>query len=171
MSRSGFGTPIAVLLGAGLIAWVVARGFDRMAAAEASRPAPSAQSLASVSGERGPAAAIAPVLDSGARQERDEVRVRAEEQAQFAMVPQRDAYARLCWKPPGNGAGGPPDLGGVFKFDIGFDAQGAETTRTLQATGPARPELADCVAKTKLPALKIAPPGKPLTVPVSVAIP
>ena len=170
MLRSDWATPIAVLIGSGLIAWVLARGLDRIAAIESARstlPATAVQvPVIAAAKPESRAAAAAPSIGTA-----DDGRLRAQEQAEFAIVPQRAEYVRACWKPAPSAPGSAPDFGGVLQFDVGFDANGVETSRTLRSSGTARAELTDCARKLKPAALKIAPPGKAITVSVNVPIP
>lgn len=166
MNRSDLATPGAILLGSALIAWVLARGLDKIAQAEARRP-DAVRSIAAASPAQSAQGAALP----SPRPELDESRVRAEEQAEFAFVKQQPDYARACWKPAPVAAGGTPDLGGAFEFDLTFDAKGAETKRVMRTGGYAKPELADCVRKLKLPAISIPAPGREITVSVNFPIP
>jgi hypothetical protein len=160
--------PAAILIGSGLIAWVVARGLDRIAEAEAKRPVEAVRSVAAASPQVSqiPASNGAP-----ARPAVDESRQRAEEQAEFAFVRQQPDYVRACWKPAPAPSGSPPDVGGAFEFDVTFGANGVETGRVMKTGGYAKPELAECVRRLKLPALKIPPPGRALTVTTNFPIP
>lgn len=157
-----------MLIGSGLIAWVLARGLDRIAAVEAARadPPATAAHVAAAKPELPHSEQLRPASPAV-----DESRLRAEENAQFAIVPQRAEYVRACWKPAPAAPGVAPDFGGAFEFDVAFDADGRELSRTLRSSGTARAELTDCVRKLKLAALKIAPPGKALTVSVNVPVP
>ena len=171
MLRSDWATPIAVLIGSGLIAGVLARGLDRIAAIESARSTLSTTAvqvpvIAAAKPESREPAAARPAIGAA-----DEWRLRAQEQAEFAIVPQRAEYVRACWKPAPSAPGSAPDFGGVLQFDVGFDANGVETSRTLRSGGTARAELSDCARKLKPAALKIAPPGKAITVSVNVPIP
>jgi hypothetical protein len=168
MNRSKLAMPAAILVGSGIIAWVLARGLDRIAEAEAKRPVEPVRSVAAASPQASLSSAgnAAPMPLAV-----DESRQRAEEQAEFAFVRQQPDYVRACWKPAPAPSGGPPDLGGAFEFDVTFDASGAETARVMKTGGYAKPELSECVRGVKLPPLKIPPPGRALTVTTNIPIP
>jgi hypothetical protein len=159
----------------GLIAVVLSRGLDRIADAlkeQPPRPAFSAPASTTASAPApttpattGAAATVAAPESAEARQNR------IQEQAEFAFVRQHPDYVRACWKPHAPASGQAPDLGGVFDVELRFDASGLETSRVILSGAYAQPPLLACVKATKLPPLRIPPPGEAVTVTAHMPIP
>jgi len=174
MTRSDLATAIAVLAGSGLIALVLSRGLDRVADAlkQGQRSAPAVP-VAGVptSVVPAPLGAAAPAPTAAAPETPEARQNRIQEQAQFALARQRPDYVGACWKPPAPVPGQPPDLGGAFELEITFDEGGMETARTVLSGGYAHPPLLACVRATKVPRLRIDPPGAPIKVTVNMPVP
>jgi hypothetical protein len=166
-----------VLGGACLIAAVLWRGLDRIAQAVATQAPARTQVASAVTPIAvAPALQAAPSLATAAATsavpESAEARHgRIEEQAEFAFTRQRPDYVRACWKPQPPKPGEAPDLGGAFDVEIKFDESGQETSRAVLSGAYARPPLLACVRATKLPPLRIAPPGEAVTVTVHMPVP
>lgn len=177
MTRSELSTAIAVLAGASIIAGVLWRGLDRIAEVLATQPPPRAQiasAVTSVVASPAPqaTASLATAAATGAVPESAEARhTRIEEQAELAFTRQRPDYVHACWKPEPPKPGEVPDLGGAFDVEIKFDASGLETSRVVLSGAYARPPLLACVRATKLPPLRIPPPGEAVTVTVHMPVP
>lgn len=176
LTRSDLATPLAVLVGAGLIAGVLWQGLGRVAQVLNTQPAPGVRVASAVAEQLVPHLPAVPPLasatPSAASPEGGEARRnRIAEQVELALARQRSDYVRACWKPQAPAPGEPPDFGGAFEMQVQLAASGVETGRVVLSGGYARPALLACVRATKLAPLRIPAPGEAITVTVHMPVP
>ena len=173
---SDYATPAAVLLGCGLIAWVTHHDLRLILDAlpppgVSARALPSPPDAASAPSSASPSL-MAPPLSPEAL-ERDAA-IRRKENVQNLLSTQRAAYAEACWGPSLRIKGHAPPL---LVLTVDFDASGKETHRTAREltpigapAAPALDKVLDCVVHSSLPKLSVDPPGKPLTLELTLPL-
>ncbi len=85
-----------------------------------------------------------------------------------ALDEQRALFRDRCWTPALAKSKTPSES--TYTFEIGVDVTGKEVARGVNVTAGAREDVADCLRMVVAP-IKVAPPGKALTVRLPVKLP
>ena len=144
MTASNNSLPIAIVAGCGLIALGLYFGL-RARPDGAAREAPASQAAQVVADRKGTEADVARALDE-----------------------QRVLFRDKCWTPALAKSKTPTES--TYTFEIGVDLTGNEVARGVNVTPGAREDVADCLRMVIAP-VKVAPPGRALTVRVPVKLP
>jgi hypothetical protein len=177
---------IAILVGSGLVAWSVHRGFRSLEGvvrtqssgvpASTTGTAPEDGNVQAPAAQAQPAHPTAPVATNVPPEllERDTV-IRRQETAQNALLEQKGEYAKACWGPAlSKGRPQSPPL----EFHLQFDAQGNEIHREVEVAlppplrEPTDDLVAKCAAGGSVPKLHVQPPpGKVVNLRLSLEFP
>jgi len=150
---------LAGFTGLGVVVWIASqrvvaalaessRAAAPLAAPEGARPLPGPANVAAPALPPAPVAATATDLE-----------LKARDQVQDAITAATGEYRRLCTKEP---------VRGVVEFELAFDAEGVEQSRTVHGFGPGVTEaLLACLRKQKLAPLHVQAVGHAVTLTAS----
>ena len=148
-------TPVAIVIGAGLIAVAVYLGL-RSSPAQRTDRAPTPQ----VAGDAPASAASEPVNASPAL---------VQQQAEAALAALKPTWRATCWDPAA--AAQPEPARARYTLDVSFDAAGRQVTFGLSETREfSRADVAQCLRDQPM-SLRIPSPGAPMRVTLAFELP
>jgi len=169
MAGDRLAIPGAILLGSGLLSLVVWRGSQRIAQAIDGGHLVSPRAAGVPMSVPSGVPHVLPDVPEAPKVTELDREVRMRDEAQDAVVRQREEYRRLCAKRIP--AATPPEHG-AFEVDVAFDPNGRETSRTFRPLGPLQaPNWLACAKEQAVAPVHATPLGRPVTVTISLTLP